>query len=176
MARWPHAPPHWTFNPGSYIVTASTYHKAHLLNTPEKKSMVQSLLFELAEERNIRLLAWAILSNHYHLVLSAEYPSPPIRDLIARLHNITATRLNRMDGTPGRKVWFQFWDTEITYSKSFLARLAYVHSNPVRHGIVKRAQDYPWSSMAWFERSAPRAFVETVASFPIDRVRVPDDF
>jgi hypothetical protein len=38
------------------------------------------------------------------------------------------------------------------------------------------AQNYRWCSASWFERNASRAFVNTVKSFKIDRVQVPDDF
>ena len=81
-----------------------------------------------------------------------------------------------MDGTSGRKVWFNSWDTRLTYEKSYMARLAYVHQNPVKHGVVKMARDYRWCSAAWFEQNSERPFVETVLSFPIDKVNVRDDF
>ena len=42
------------------------------------------------------------------------------------LHRELALRLNQMDGTPSRKVMYQFWDTELTFETSYLARLNYV--------------------------------------------------
>jgi len=69
-------------------------------------------------------------ANHYHFV--ALIPeAPTFRRLIRHLHTLTATEANRFDNSQGRKVWFQYWDTELTFEKSYLARLSYVHQNPV---------------------------------------------
>jgi putative transposase len=58
----------------------------------------------------------------------------------------------------------------------YLARLNYVHQNPVRHGLVPVANQYPWCSAAWFERTASEAMVKSIYLFKIDQVRVMDDF
>jgi len=88
----------------------------------------------------------------------------------------TSKQLNFWDNTLGRTVWFQFWDSHITFERSYLARLNYVHYNPARHGLVPVAENYKWCAAAWFAQSAPPAFVKTVKSFKIDQVNVPDDF
>jgi putative transposase len=31
---------------------------------------------------------------------------------------------------------YEFWDTRLTFEKSWFARLNYVHQNPVKHGLV----------------------------------------
>ena len=81
-----------------------------------------------------------------------------------------------MDGTPGRKVWHNFFETKLTHEKSYLARLGYVHRNAVRHGLVRVAADYPWCSANWFERTATKAQVATIYRFKTDRVQVPDEY
>jgi len=64
----------------------------------------------------------------------------------------------------------------LTFERSWLARLNYVHQNPVKHGVVPVANQYPWCSAAWFERTASPAQVKTIYSFKTDRVNVYDDF
>ena len=71
---------------------------------------------------------------------------------------------------------FNFRETRLTYQKSYLARLNYVHQNPVRHWLVPVANLYPWCSAAWFERTGPPAMVKSIYRFKIDQVRVADDF
>jgi putative transposase len=56
-----------------------------------------------------------------------------------------------------RKVWHNFWDTRLMYEKSYLARLNYTHQNAVTHRLVPVANQYPWRSAAWFERTAAPA-------------------
>ena len=174
--QWPHAPAHWLFEPGIYMLTASTYKKVHHLNTPERRNYFQGSLFSIAVEFDWKLQAWAIMSNHYHfIVVSPENPET-LRRFIGKLHMTTAKEFNIQDNQPGRKVWFQYRDTHITFERSYLARLNYVNNNPVKHGVVVNAENYPWCSAGWFAQNAPSSFVETVRRFKIDRVKVYDDF
>ena len=174
--NWPHAPTHWLFEPGIYVVTAATYKKVHYLNTPVRKDFFQQSLFAIAAEFGWRLQAWAILISHYHFVAASPENPETLRRLIGKLHMTTAKEINRQDGQHGRRVWYQYWDTRVTYQKSYLARLNYVNNNPVKHGLVGNAENYPWCSAAWFAQNASLAFVETVKRFKIDRVNVYDDF
>jgi putative transposase len=176
MKQWPHAPIHILEKQGAYMVSCGTYQKLHLLNSPERFSLVESTLFDVAQEFGWRLQAWALLSNHYHFVaLSPEDPKN-LSVMISKLHTKTAIELNRQDKTQGRRVWFQYYDTHITYQTSYLARLNYVHNNPAHHGIVGDSENYSWCSAAWFARRAAPSFRKTVASFKTDRVKVMDDF
>jgi len=145
MKSWPHAPPHWLVEPGMYMVTASTYWQLH---------------------------AWVVLHEHYHFLAASPDDPRTLRRLINKLHMVTAKAFNREDGTPGRRVWFQYWETRITYQKSYLARLKYIHFNPVKHGLVDNPLNYPWSSARWFVQHASPAMVQVVERFKIDRVKV----
>src|SRR5207244_6040960 len=92
------------------------------------------------------------------------------------LHADTALRINRLDGREGRQVWFNYWETQLTFERSYLARLNYVHQNAVKHGLVPVANQYRWCSAAWFEGTATPAQVKTIYSFKTDRTSVVDDF
>jgi putative transposase len=95
---------------------------------------------------------------------------------LSRLHTTTAIELNKRDEAAGRRVWFQYWDSHVTFQPSYFARLKYVHQNPVHQGIVDNAESCRWCSASWFAGKAKRSFYRTVESFKIDRVNVPDDF
>jgi putative transposase len=175
LRDWPHAPAHQLSFPGAYIVTAGTYQKWSYFNTPSLLTRLTNLLLNLSEAHGWTLQAWAVFPNHYHFI--AQPPKPEtLRRLVRELHSRSALGLNRHQEAPGRKVWFQYWESHITFHRSFLARLNYVHQNPVRHGFVARANQYKWCSAGWFERMASAAFLRTVTSFPIDRLDIPDDF
>src|SRR5215470_18320741 len=148
---WPHAPPH-SFSPrGSYIVTAATLHRKRLFDSRAKLDLFRDTTFELAKNYGLILQAWAFFANHYHLVISFENTNTTHRDLVRHLHRELAIQLNRMDATPGRRVMYEFWDTHLSFDKSWLARLNYVHQNLVKHGLVAVANQYPRCSAPWFE-------------------------
>jgi putative transposase len=84
--------------------------------------------------------------------------------------------VNERDSTAGRKVWFQYWDSHLSFEKSYFARLRYVHENAVHHGLVSVASNYPWCSAGWFERCAEASFRKTIMSLPCNTINVLDDF
>ena len=113
--------------------------------------------------------------NHYHFVAHTEQPAKLSR-FLSKLHGKTARVLNREDRTPGRRVWFEFWDSQITYEASWLARLKYVHTNPVHHSVTQDAVNYPWCSARWFGSHASVSLQATVDRFKTDALSVRDDF
>ena len=109
-------------------------------------------------------------------MISFENSATSHRDFVRHLHRELAIRLNRIDRTPGRRVMYEFWDTHLTFERSWLTRLNYVHQNAVKHGLVSVANQYPWCSASWFESNARTGFVKSVYSFKTDRIKVPDNF
>ena len=177
---WQHAPEHRLYEPGTYMMTGGTYEKSPFLSSEARRDNFLGLLFELAEKLQWRLQAWAVLNNHYHFVgfspMDDETGAQSLRTLVSELHRQSARRWNKEDKTPGRKVWHNYWDSHITFQRSFFARLKYVHDNPVHHGIVENALNYRWCSRSWVEKSGTPAFVKTLDGFRIDRIHVKDDF
>lgn len=158
------------------MLTAGTFQKEHIFNTAEKRDILQSELLSACDQHLWQPMAWALFANHYHIVISSEHESANISKLAAQIHGKSARRINLLDKQVGRKVWFQFWDTELKDEKAVYARLSYVHFNAVRHGLVKRPEDYPHSSAFWFLSTADASFRKTVLSFPHDKIFVPDDY
>jgi putative transposase len=179
VITWPHAPVHQLSQNGTYFVTAGTYLKTHHFRTPERLDVLQRGLLSVARDFSWSLEAWAVFSNHYHFVAHSPDDSKDVSGLsqmLGVLHTRTAGWINKLDDSPGRKVWHNFWDTKLTYEKSYLARLNYVHQNPVKHGIVPVANQYRWCSARWFEQVASPATVRSIYRFKIDAVNVRDEF
>lgn len=176
---WPHAPTHRLDERGVFMVTAGTYGKLHHFRGALRLGVLHRGLLTVARDFGWQLEAWAVFSNHYHFIgrpAENETDAASLRRMLRILHIRTAGWVNRLDATPGRKVWFNFRETRLTYEKSYLARLNYVHHNAVKHGLVAVARDYPWCSAGWFERTATDATVKTVYGFKTDRLSVDDEF
>jgi putative transposase len=176
MPHWPHAPVHYLKENGTYMVTAGTYNKEHFFKSPDRLDLLQENLLAIASEFKWKLQAWSIFSNHYHFIAICENDPMTLKPMLTKLHANTSRKINELDNLSGRKVWYQYWDSFITYQKSYLARLNYVHRNPVKHGLVALAEHYPWCSASWFEMNASLAFQKVVASFKIDKLQIVDDF
>lgn len=175
MHSWPHAPARQPHPGGAIFVTAGTYLKEHFFQGDRRLSLLQTTLFELAVERDLRLQAWAIFPNHYHLVGHTD-EGFDIPKFFRLLHGRTSIAVNRLDGVQGRKVWHNYRDTRLTSTGSYLARLHYVHTNPAKHGVAGAARMYPYGSAHWFETQGDEAFIRTVYSFNIDRLEIEDEY
>lgn len=173
---WPHAPLHRLGTHGIYFVTAGTYLKAHHFRRAERLAVLQRGLLKLCSQYEWRLEAWAIFSNHYHFVAESPGTAETLPHMLGELHEKTAKWVNKLDGTPGRKVWHNYRESLLTYERSYLARLNYTHRNAVKHGLVKRATEYPWCSARWFERETSPAMVKAITRFKTEAIKVDDEY
>jgi putative transposase len=176
---WPHAPTHQLSTRGTYFLTAATYLKQHHFRSKQRLQVLHRGLLTVAQQFGWRFEAWAVFSNHYHFIGHSPPEAPDasnLADMLSVLHVKTARWLNKLDKTPGRQVWFNFRETRLTYQRSYLARLNYVHQNPVKHGLVPVANQYPWCSAGWFERTSSPAMVKSIYRFKCDHISVDDDF
>jgi putative transposase len=176
---WPHAPEHRLSESGHFMVTCGTFRKEHHFRGRERLGVLHRGLLKVAANYNWTLQSWSVFSNHYHFVGHSptnDAGATSLADLLSMLHSKTAGWVNRLDGTPGRKVWHNFWETRLTHPRSYFARLNYVHQNPVRHRLVSVANQYPWCSARWFEQTAPAATVKTIYQFKTERLQILDDY
>jgi putative transposase len=98
-----------------------------------------------------------------------------LQKLVRQIHSITAREINKLDGVHNRKIWHNYWDTCITHETSYLARLRYVHFNPIKHGI-EDIEGYPYCSYHWFLQKEDEDFKVRILNQPIDRLNIEDDF
>lgn len=176
---WPHAPTHLLDASGIYFVTAATHLQQHHFRDPARLEVLQRGLLTITREFGWRLEAWAIFSNHYHFIAKTPADVEGAESLpvmVRALHGPLSRWVNKLDGTPERKVWHNYWETLLTKQTSYFARLNYTHNNAVKHGLVEVARDYQWCSAAWFERETAPAMVRAIARFKTDRLEVEDDF
>jgi len=174
---WPHAPFHQLSARGTYLVTAGTYQKVHYFRDRNRLNTLHRGLLWVAKEFEWQLEAWSVFSNHYHFVgHSPDKGADNLARMLGLLHEKTAKWINKLDNSSGREVWHNFWETKLTHRNSYLARLNYVHQNPVKHGLVYVANQYPWCSAGWFEKTAQPAQVKTIYGFKTDRLKVLDEY
>lgn len=120
---WPHAPTHRIGERGVYLVTAGTLHKTHLFTTSTSLELMQSKLLTLAKRFKWHLEAWACFANHYHFIANTEEATCGLDVFIQQFHSQTANELNAIAHTSGRTGWANYFESKLTYQRSYLARL-----------------------------------------------------
>ena len=79
------------------------------------------------------------------------------------------------DEQPSGKTAYRFWqrgggyDRNLNEPAAIDAEIEYFHNNPVRRGLVSRAEDWRWSSVAWYAGKEDVPLVPDVASLPVWR-------
>lgn len=171
-----HNPPHWFVSNAMYMVTGSTLYKQPFLDTDAKLANFCETLMERARILKWELEAWFVMSTHYHFIGRSPENVLTLKTLIQGVHSINAKFVNSIDGTPGRRIWYNYWDTCIQTERSYYARLNYVILNPVKHGLVQNPEEYSFSSYKYFLKNAEPDFKKLVLSQSIDDLQIEDDF
>jgi putative transposase len=137
---------------------------------------VRDKLKGLIIEFNVKLLAWVILDNHYHLLLKMRRGKDLSR-FVSRLHGSTSRQINLWDGATGRQVWHNYWDTCVRDENGLWKRFNYIHQNPVKHGYVRQLEEWPFSSYHYYLRTKGRDWLANCfARYPVIDFLKGDDF
>jgi putative transposase len=131
----------------------------HIVNRGNKKETVfrepadyadfMCLLAEATKHAPMRILGAAVMRNHFHLVLWPEF-GVQLPAYMMWLMNAQIRRLQKRHGTVGLgHVYQDRYRNFLVEGDAHLYRvLRYVEANPLRASIVKRAEDYRWSSLS----------------------------
>lgn len=95
-------------------------------------------------ENQLRVWAYCLMPNHVHLVAVPEFPDSLGKSMRA-LNTCFALYLNEAQGWSGHLWQNRFYSCPLS-DEHLWAAVKYVEQNPVRAGLVGRAEDYLWSS------------------------------
>lgn len=123
--------------------------RACIFRKPRDYQAFAALLLEAQDRVPMRVLAWALMPNHFHLVLWPE-TMDAISAYMRWLMNGHIRRYQHHYGTCGHGHVYQgrFKNFPIQTGGHLLRVLRYVEANALRAGLVARAEDWPWSSLA----------------------------
>ncbi len=164
-------PPVWK-NEGEerFLITAACFeHASYIGWSPTRMSAFEDALLGTLEENCGEIFAYAVLPNHYHALVRCAHVLS-LRSALGKLHGRWSRSWNVEDNTPGRKVFHGSAETRQKSDAHFQASMNYVHHNPVRHGYVRRWQEWPWSSAAAYLQEVGEEEAKHLwHSYPIDR-------
>jgi putative transposase len=85
---------------------------------------------------------YVIMPDHIHLFCAPNIPDAPSLERWMRFWKSLATRSM---GEPSGTLWQRHhWDRQLRVGEAYDDKWEYVRSNPVRHGFVKQAGDWPY--------------------------------
>lgn len=137
-------PPRQLFAGGTYHVTARGNNGDDIFRADHDRATYLALLAKAAGVTAVRVLAYALMPNHLHLVVHT--PTPNLHILIHRTHRTYALSYNRECGRSGHLFGSRYYSKPVRDDTQLLETTRYVHLNPVIAGLVRSPEDFPWSS------------------------------
>jgi len=101
-------------------------------------------LKEYAEKHEVDILAYCLMTNHIHLV-AVPKTEDGLQQALKPLHMRYAQRINRTRGWKGHLWQGRFFSCALDEAY-LLAAIGYVERNPLRARMVRKAENYRWSS------------------------------
>jgi putative transposase len=160
-------PPHLILNETWYFISAHIAGELPLLCTDQHKSIWCEVFESLQMRFDVRIAAWVLLDNHYHFLIYFQNAGN-LPEFMKHLHGETSFKLNQLDGTQGRMVWYSYWDRFVRDEKDYWTKFNYIHYNPVKHGYVEKAEEWHYSSYRDILEVEGEDWVDDVwASYPV---------
>jgi REP element-mobilizing transposase RayT len=107
-------------------------------------SMFTELLQETSEMWNIRISAYCLMPNHYHMLLQT--PEANISRSMRHLNGVYTQRYNSRHRYDGQLFRGRYKSILIDTDSYLLQAVRYIHRNPFEAGITEKMDSYPWSS------------------------------
>ena len=131
---------------GTYHVIARGLEKRDIFREEADKISFLSRLEKCLEKTGCKCLAWALMNNHFHLLIRTG--TRPLSELMRKLLTGHAIYFNRKYKRHGYLYQNRYKSILCQEDVYLLELVRYIHSNPVRAGIISTIEEldeYPWT-------------------------------
>ena len=126
-----------------YFVTSTTRDNIPIFFNDENTKLLCNCIYNFRNQGRYLLLGFVIMSTHFHALLVPQNGY----NISQVMHSIKRSSSRLLVNKNQGKIWqISFYEHVIRNTKQFYEKLDYIHNNPVKAGIVDRAEDYIFSS------------------------------
>lgn len=109
----------------------------------------KGILIRYKEKYNLQIYHWVIMSNHYHLLIEVQDPGL-ISKIMAGINKAYSHYYHKTNRTSGYLWQGRFKMQPVQKEGYMIACGRYIEQNPLKAGLVKRAEDYLYSSARYY--------------------------
>ena len=134
-----------------HIITQGV-NKEYIFHKEEYSEKYLYLINKYKEEYHISILAYCIMSNHTHLLLHTNNIEC-MSKFMHKVNGIFSQFYNKCENRVGI-VFRNRFVSEPIYEERYLANcINYIHKNPIKAGLVKKCEEYKYSSFIHFKNN-----------------------
>lgn len=119
--------------------------KEFVFKKEEYKERYLQLIYKYKNEYNIEIIAYCIMDNHAHLLIYSE-KIDKLASFMHRTNSIYAQHYNKKEERVGYVFRNRYVSEEISNEQYLISCINYIHTNPVKAGIVKECKEYKYST------------------------------
>jgi putative transposase len=116
----------------------------HVFDSKDDYACFIGALQEAIELFALRVSAYCLMPNHYHLLVQT--PNANLSRSMRHINGVYTQRYNRAHSLDGPLFRGRYKAIVVCEDDYLLQLIRYIHNNPVRTGLVKKAGYYTWSS------------------------------
>lgn len=124
----------------------------------EDRDELQALIAQVARACDVRLYAFCLMTNHYHLLLEVGQVS--LSRFMQRIQTAWSRRFNIARRRWGHVFQDRFKHRVCDSDAYFKWLLRYIHFNPVKAGMVSSPEGWRWSSFRQYSGEEPSGICE----------------
>lgn len=136
---------------GVYHLIQRGNNREFIFEKKEDKQYLLELIDKYRELMEFELYGYAIMGNHYHLVIRTG--KVPLKDIMHRINNQFSREYNRKNKRTGHVFENRYKGILVVEDRYLLSLLRYVHQNPVSANMCKNIKDYFWSSDKYYRQN-----------------------
>ena len=143
--------------PNSLVFITNVVHlREPVFAEPANMELLRTVLRNVKELHPFQMLAYVFLLEHFHILIRPTGASNFSKIMQSLKTNFTKQYAKQLGIPSGMKFWQKrFYDHVIRDEDDLQRHMDYIHYNPVKHGLVARPEDWPYSSFGeWKKRDA----------------------
>ncbi|HEU5079540.1 MAG TPA: transposase [Opitutaceae bacterium] len=127
-------------------------HGSCRLRDPQNAKIIVDA-WKFFDRQRYLLHAWVVMPNHVHVLFELS-EAWPLSKILHSWKSWSAKRIIENERGPSlpagdARVWQrEYFDRFIRNEEHYAAAVRYIHENPVKAGLVRKASDWEWSSAA----------------------------
>lgn len=148
-----------------HFITCSCYHRRPFLASARRRDLFLKILEEVRQKYQFIVWGYVVMPEHFHLLISEpgkRTVATAMQVLKQRVSRRCRRRKRRIEQMPlweaemPRAFWQpRYYDFNVFSQRKHAEKLNYMHSNPVKRGLVESPELWRWSSYRMYRFGEP---------------------